>query len=108
MLRLDAFTRPERRIAMNRAAGGFVLIALFAASVVAGQTTAPAQPTPPSSATPSTQDRANTTSSSPYTSHSTQTALKDCITQTRVNHPQLTEQDALKVCKDAMSTATRD
>jgi hypothetical protein len=99
---------------MNRATEGFLLIALFAASVVTAQTTAPEQPTPPSSATPSAQERTTTTtspsshSSSSETKSQTKMSLKDCTAQTRANHPQLSEQDALRVCRDAMSTTPRD
>ena len=61
------------------------------------------------------EDRPSTTSPT-YPSHSSSSdtksqpkmSLKDCTAQTRANHPQLSEQDALRVCKDAMSTTPRD
>ena len=97
---------------MNRAAEGFVLIALLAASVVAAQTTAPDQQSPPSSAASSSQERNSNSpsshSNSSETKSQTKMSLQDCTAQTRANHPQLSEQDALKVCKDAMSTTPRD
>jgi hypothetical protein len=34
--------------------------------------------------------------------------LKDCIARQRANNPQLSQQDALKACKDAASSSPRD
>jgi hypothetical protein len=99
---------------MNRAAGGFALLALLAASVVAAQTTAPGQSTSPSSTAPSTHNPSSSSSSSPYTSQPNSESkpqtksMKQCLAQTRANHPQLSEQEAQKVCKDAMSTTSRE
>jgi hypothetical protein len=97
---------------MNRAAGGFALIALLMGGIVSAQT--PAQSTPSPSTMPSTQDPSST---GPSTSQpapnagarsETKMQLKDCIALQRANNPQLSQQDALKACKDAASSSPRD
>jgi hypothetical protein len=96
---------------MNQPAAGFALIALLMGGIVSAQTAAPAQSP---SAMPSTQDPSSTAPSTSQptpnagTRSETKMQLKDCIARQRASNPQLSEQDALKACKDVASSSPRD
>jgi Spy/CpxP family protein refolding chaperone len=94
---------------MNRTSATLALIALLAGGVAVAQTPPASSQQPPSSTMPPTsEDQGTTTAPSPSQSAPNSTTdkkaqLKDCITAQRTNDPQLSERDAKKLCKAAVS-----